>query len=48
MEKEKVCECELCGIEKKCGLVGLNDGKPFYACVDCIQEELRNAFNMKE
>lgn len=44
IEKEKVCKCEVCGEEKLCAFVGKNNGSPFYACNECIQEELLNAF----
>lgn len=43
---KKVCECELCGIEKECSLVGHDNGEPLYACSDCIKKELSKAMKM--
>lgn len=47
IEKEKVCKCQLCDEEKLCGFVGNNNGTPFYACSDCMKEELKKAFKME-
>lgn len=46
IEKEKICKCQLCDEEKLCGFVGNNKGTPFYACNDCMKEELKKAFKM--
>ena len=42
-EKIEEKKCIYCGTEKGYKFVGHNDGKPVYACVECMDKELRKA-----